>query len=237
MTTNEQDSRGEPWWLPLRRALGHVRRCVELDTYDVFARGVEPAHRDFQAPAGYRFAWGTAQDVAGCDEHHTELDARERALGSARLDLGHRVVIGFQRGPQERDTAVFSMWVNPRHLNVPGHVKRALQPDQVFIYKAYTSPEHRGRKLYEAGMRFVLADLAARGGRELIGYAHVKKDVSRRGLAALGFAPRGRFWRLKTPLGSTCRVSRELAALFPRAVARSRALDGNPGVLAAGEPA
>ncbi|TAJ18672.1 MAG: hypothetical protein EPO68_07490 [Planctomycetota bacterium] len=207
----------QPWWLPLRRALGRARRSVELDTFDVFVRRVEPAHREFRAPDGYRFAWGSAADVAACDEHHTELDARERAAGVARLEFGHRVVLAFHG-----ETAVFSMWVNPRHLNVPGHVKRALRPDQVFIYKAFTSPEHRGRKLYESGMRFVLADMAARGQRELVGYAHVKKDVSRKGLAALGFASLGRFHRFRTPFGSWCRVTHALAASFPQSVARSR---------------
>lgn len=212
----------QPWWLPVRRGLGRVRRSFEIDTFDVFVRPVEPAHREFRAPDGYRFAWGTPADVEACDEHHTELDARERAAGVARLRIGHRVVIAFHRDPASgRELAVFSMWVNPRNLNVPDHVKRALRPDQVFIYKAYTSPEHRGRKLYESGMRFVLADMAARGLRELVGYAHVKKDVSRKGLAALGFASLGRFHRVKTPLFAWCRVTSELAASFPRELARS----------------
>jgi hypothetical protein len=214
----------EPWWIGIRRALGRVRRSVELDTYDVYARRVEPEHREFRAPDGYRYAWGGAADVEACDEHHTELDARERREGILRLALGHRVVIAFHRDAGGRELAVFSMWVNPRHLNVPGHIKRKLRADQVFIYKAYTSPEHRGRKLYESGMRFVLADMAARGLIELVGYAHVKKAVSRKGLAALGFASLGRFRRLRTPLYSRCSVSHELATRFPHESPRSGAL-------------
>lgn len=219
-------------WLRVRRLLGRVRRSFELDTFDVFARRVAPGDEHFAAPQGYRFAWGNAAEVEACEERHTELDARERAAGCARLALGHRVVIAFARDADGRETAVFSMWVNPRHLNVPAHLKRQLRGDQQFIYKAYTSPEHRGRKLYESGMRFVLADMAARGQRELVGYAHVKKAVSRKGLAALSFASLGQFRRLKTPLGARCWLSRELAQHFPIAAARSGALERAPAAAA-----
>jgi len=205
--------------LRIRKALGYVRRRFQLDVFDVFSRPVGPEHREFSAPEGYRFAWATPDDIRACDPFHTELDERERRDGVARLGLGHRAVIAFHE-----DTAVFTMWVNPRNVNVPGMIKRRLQPDQVFIYKAYTSPEHRGRKLYQAGMRFVLHDLALRGMRELVGYAHTKKAISRSGLAALGFESRGRFRVVDVPGLKRTFVSRELAARFPESVARSHAL-------------
>lgn len=177
----------------LRRLAGAVRWSFVLDRFQVFVRPVEAEHAAFEAPAGYRFAWGTPEDVAAFTEFDTELSERERGLGSERLGIGHRVVVGFAPDGENGERAVFTMWVNPRNLNIPGELKRALRESQVFIYKAYTSPDHRGRKLYQAGMRFVLADLAANGGAELVGYAHAGKLISRKGLSAVGFEPVGAF--------------------------------------------
>jgi len=208
-----------PPWTRLRKTLGRIRRRFVLDTFDVFGRRVQPEDATFEPPLGYRFAWADATDVERCDEHHTELDARERAEGVARLGLGHMAVFAFHR-----DTAVFTMWVNPRHVNTHGGIKRRLAPDQWFIYKAFTSPEHRGKHLYQAGMRFVLAEMARRGMRELIGYAHVQKAVSRKGLSRLDFESKGRY-RVAGAFGwRRVLVSRELATSFPRATPRSNAL-------------
>ena len=66
--------------------------------------------------------------MAGSDPCHTELDECERREGLARLRLGHGVVVA----THDREV-VFTMWVNPRNLNVPGLVKRRLSPSQWFI--------------------------------------------------------------------------------------------------------
>jgi len=202
----------------VRRLLGRIRRRFALDVFDVFARAV-PAQPALEPPAGYRFVWGTAAQVEACDPLHTDLDERERREGAARLGWGHRVVLGLHG-----DTVVFSMWVNPRNLNVPGLIKRRLRPDQWFIYKAFTSPEHRGRKLYETGMRFVLAEMAREGLRELVGYAHVKKTVSRKGLSALDFRTAGRVRLVDVPLFRRAFPDRELCTSFPEALPRSGVL-------------
>ena len=120
--------------------------------------------------------------------------------------------------------AVFSMWANPRNLNVPGLVKRRLADDQWFVYKAFTSPEHRGRNLYEAGLQFVLDAMGEEGLGELVGYAHVKKRVSRKGLARLDFGGAGRLVSLHAPGLQRTFVSRRLAGRFPEPVSRSRIL-------------
>ena len=211
----------------LRKLLGRIRRRFALDVYDVFRRAV-PADARVEPPAGYAFAWGTAEDVERCDPLHTELDERERSAGRERLAIGHRVVLGFHvAGPGPR-VAVFSMWVNPRNLNVPGLVKRRLAPGQWFIYKAFTSPEHRGKKLYETGMRFVLAEMARQGLAELVGYAHVKKTVSRKGLSALSFASAGRITQLSWPFFRRTFQSRALRANFPEALPRSGPRGADP---------
>ena len=202
----------------VRKLLGRVRRAFAVDRYDVFVRRV-PADADFADPAGYRFRWGSPEQVLACDERHTELDQRERREGAARLGLGHRVVLGLAG-----DTPVFSMWVNPRCLNLPGILKRALAPGQWFIYKAFTSPDHRGRKLYQSGMRFVLSEMRREGLEELVGFAHVKKTVSRKGLAAVEFEDAGRLVHVHWPGLEFVRVSPRLAARFPRAVPPSGAL-------------
>ena len=219
---NPHEPSALPPWVRLRKFLGRIRRRFVLDTYDVFRRAVPPdagGGTEMDSPSGYRFAWGTREDVLRCDEHETELNERERRLGAARLDFGHRVVIGFHAGK-----AVFTMWVNPRHLNVPGLLKRRLEKDQWFIYKAFTSPDHRGRKLYETGMRFVLAEMRTQEMRELIGYAHVKKRISRKGLAALAFDSVGIVRQFQAPGILWTRVSPEFARYFPETTQRSGVL-------------
>ncbi len=211
-----------PPWLRARRALGRVRRRFVLDTFDVFARPTPRPEEDvpaFENPPGYEFSWATPEDIEGCDEYHTELDERERSEGAIRLGFGHRAVIAKHDG-----IVVFSMWENPRNLNVPGLIKRKLSPAQSFIYKAYTSLDHRGRKLYGMGMRFVLDDLAANGKKELIGYAHVKKRVSRKGLARLRFESVGRVHILDVPGWCHTFVSRKLASNFPEVVQRTNVM-------------
>ena len=203
----------------IRRALGRVRRSFAVDTYDIFARAVTEEHRQFECPPDYRFAWGEPGDVERCEPYHTELEELDRVLGVERLKLGHRVVVGFSE-----DTPVFTMWMNPRNLNVPGEIKRKLGDHQAFIYKAYTSPDHRGKGLYKVGMRFVLNHMAEAGQTELIGYAHVKKSVSRKGLATLEFTTKGRYHSLNAPGWQHTRVSSELNRNFPIPVPRSGSL-------------
>lgn len=203
----------------LKKLLGRIRRRFALDVYDVFRRPV-PDEARFESPAGYVFSFGGAADVERCDPFHTELDAAERAAGVRRLALGHQVVVGTWNG-----TPVFTMWVNPRNLNVPGLLKRRLNRGQWFIYKAFTSPEHRGKRLYESGMRFVLAEMRSRGLSELVGYAHVKKTVSRKGLSALAFESAGKAVQVNFPAFSRTFLSRALVASFPEPVPRSGALD------------
>lgn len=206
-----------PVFARLKSAAGRVRWSIVWDTYDVFVRDVVAEDAVFEAPDGYRFEWGTADDVLAFDAHHTELDVTARARGAERIGLGHRVVVG----RSDDGVAVFTMWVNPRNLNVPGYVKRRLGDHQVFIYKAYTSPDHRGRKLYQAGMRFVLADLAERGMTQLVGYAAVTKTVSRAGLSRLAFRSAGTFKGYGYRRPWFVATSSALVASFPDAVART----------------
>lgn len=201
----------------LRKIAGRVRWNVVWDTYDVFVRDVAAGDASFEAPDGYRFAWGTPEQVLSFDTRHTELDETARRHGAERLKLDHRLVVGWS--PEGH--AVFTMWVNPRTINVPDYVKRGLGPHQVFIYKAYTSPDHRGRKLYQAGMRFVLADLAERGLTQLVGYAAVTKTVSRAGLSRLDFRSAGTFRGYGYRRPFFVRTSRALVESFPTAVPRT----------------
>lgn len=212
-----------PLHVRTRRLLGRVRRRFNVDTFDVFGRAVLPADREPEPVPGYDLGWATAADIEGCDPYHTELDERERSAGVARLGFGHRAVAAWHAG-----RVVFTMWVNPRNLNVPGHVKRRLGDHQWFIYKAYTSPDHRGKSLYKAGMRFVLAEMAAAGLTQLIGYAHVKKGVSRKGLARLEFESLGRFRTVDVPGWRRTFPDSKLVRSFPEALPRSAVLATAP---------
>lgn len=200
----------------MRRALSAIRWSLVHDRFDVFVRTVSEGDAGFQAPEGYAFRFGEPGDLERCTEHHTELGPLDREHGALRLDAGHRLVLGLAG-----QDAVFTMWVNPRNLNVPRELKRRLRADQVFIYKAFTSPDHRGRKLYQAGMAFVLADLARTGGTELVGYAHQRKEASRGGLARLGFSSAGTYRVIGLRDLRRVVVSSRLNRRFPERVPRT----------------
>jgi hypothetical protein len=210
-------STNRSWIRRLRAGASRVYWNLHRDRYDVFVRPVRATDARFEAPPGYRFVFAEPAQLSSCEAEHTELHARDREHGLRRLELGHQLVLALDSA----DTAVFSMWINPRNLNVPGQLKRALAPHQAFIYKAFTSPAHRGKRLYQAGMGFVLADLYRRGLTELVGYAHTSKDSSRAGLARLQFTTIGHY----RVLGYGARVgiwlSPGLRQRFPRAVPRS----------------
>lgn len=207
-----------PLWLRVRRTLGRTRRRFHFDPYDVFVRPVPESGTGPELPEGYIFRWATPADIEGCDEYHTDLDERERREGAKRLGFGHKAVVVTAR---EGGPIVFSMWVNPRNLNVPGMIKRRLGAHQSFIYKAFTSPDHRGQKLYGAGMQYVLADMAREGKTELVGYAHTKKRISRKGLARLRFESVGRAYQLFVPGWQRTYVTKKLASYFPEKAPRS----------------
>ena len=82
-------------------------------------------------------------------------------------------------------------------------------------------------KLYQAGMQFVLDEMAREGCRELVGFAHVKKRVSRKGLARLAFESVGRMTCVDVPGFRHTFVSRDLNARFPEVVAPSNAMEVN----------
>ena len=222
----EEGSASRSPLLHIRKALGRVRRSVVLDVYDFFvcrfsehSEGLAVA----QPPEGYAIRFASAEEVAAADVVHTELDEQERAEGVERLEFGHRCVAIFHG-----DLMVFSMWENPRNANVPGLVKRKLGEGQSFLYKAYTSPEHRGMRLYQAGLAFALRSIAAEGKAETVGYAHIKKKASRAGLARLGYHTVGRVRQLTVP--GLCRTWADSSfdVSFPVKVPRTGAVAEYP---------
>ena len=206
----------------LRKALGRVRRSVTLDVYDFFVCRWSD-HADglaaIQPPDGYAIRFANADEIAAAQEVHTDLDEREREEGIVRLGFGHRCISVFSG-----ELLVFSMWENPRNVNVPGLLKHQLAPDQSFLYKAYTSPEHRGRRLYQAGLAFALRSIAQEGKAETVGYAHVKKKASRAGLARVGFHDVGRVRQLLAPGLRRTWLDAAFRATFPREVDRTDAV-------------
>ncbi|MFT5289829.1 MAG: hypothetical protein ACI8QS_001739 [Planctomycetota bacterium] len=224
--SSEKGSASRSPFQHIRKALGHVRRSVTFDVYDFFicrysehSEGLAAA----QPPAGYAIRFASTEEVTGADVLHTELDERERIEGVTRLGFGHRCVAIFHG-----DLMVFSMWENPRNANVPGLVKRKLSDGQSFLYKAYTSPEHRGQRLYQAGLAFALRSIAAEGKAETVGYAHIKKKASRAGLARLGYHEVGRVRQLTAPGLHRTWADSAFDVSFPDKVPRTGAVAKHP---------
>lgn len=69
-------------------------------------------------------------------------------------------------------------------------------PAYVYMYKGFTSPEHRGKQLHAYGMAHAAEDARCRGYRGLISYVEVQNEGSLRSVARLGYRTFGTCVRL-----------------------------------------
>jgi len=74
---------------------------------------------------------------------------------------------------------------------------RRLRPDEVAIANCVTLPAFRGRGVYPAVLRQLLAQLQSEGYRHCFMYIDAGNDPSQRGVMKMGFKPVGRSWRMR----------------------------------------
>jgi RimJ/RimL family protein N-acetyltransferase len=74
---------------------------------------------------------------------------------------------------------------------------RRLRPDEVAIANCVTLPAFKGRGVYPAVLRQLLAQLQSEGYRQCFMYIDAGNNPSQRGVIKVGFKPVGRSWRVR----------------------------------------
>jgi RimJ/RimL family protein N-acetyltransferase len=72
----------------------------------------------------------------------------------------------------------------------------SLPANAAYMYKAFTHPDYRGRRLYGVGMALALKALAERGITKLVTTVHTNNFASLSSCRRLGYQRIGRFWTL-----------------------------------------
>ena len=83
---------------------------------------------------------------------------------------------------------VFTSWYSRRPTSI-GSAGLVLHfdPQYVYLYKAYTQPQHRGRRLYHAAVSRVFAHFAAKGARGFLSYVDATNLDSLKSLRRMGY--------------------------------------------------
>jgi hypothetical protein len=84
---------------------------------------------------------------------------------------------------------VFTSWYSRRPTSTGGAGGLVLHfdPQYVYMYKAYTQPEHRGQRLYQAAVSRVFAHFAAKGARGFLSYVEATNLASLKSLRRMGY--------------------------------------------------
>ena len=75
-------------------------------------------------------------------------------------------------------------WIEPEHCDGFG---LQMPPDVAYMYKGFTHPDYRGKRLHGAVMGFALRDFAADGVQSLISTVDWTNDASLKSCARLGY--------------------------------------------------
>jgi len=83
---------------------------------------------------------------------------------------------------------VFTSWYSRRPTSTGIHGLVAhFDPTYVYVYKAYTQPEHRGQRLYQAALSRVLSHYSAKGARGFLSYVEATNLSSLKALRRMGY--------------------------------------------------
>jgi len=134
------------------------------------------------------------------------------------------------------DTLAAYGWYSrgPTRIDPPGLV---FHPGDrhVYMYKGFTHPAHRGRRLHAIGMTLALQDYLSRGFKGLVSYVESNNFSSLASVARTGYEIFGTIYVLRTPGGYVTHASAgcrargvRVAPARPGAMAPLGALAGGP---------
>ncbi|HEY5896769.1 MAG TPA: GNAT family N-acetyltransferase [Burkholderiales bacterium] len=141
------------------------------------------------------------EDARGCKatcEGYTHGFQSARALRRFAADPRTEISPGFVSEAIRRGDACYgvcrggrlisSSWYSTRPTPIgPPEAVAHFDAQWVYMYKAFTQPSHRGRRLYEAGVRRALEHYRAKGARGLLSYVEATNLDSLAALRRMGF--------------------------------------------------
>jgi len=152
-------------------------------------------------PEGYRCGFLDERTLAGCcgrEEYELTEEFLRRALGKG--DECYGIVAG--------GTLVAYGWYSKTATEVTEGLRLSFDPRYIYMYKGFTHPQHRGRRLHAIGMTKALEAYRQRGHRGLVSFVDADnfdslKSVHRMGYRCFGslFVVRilGHYLSLATP--------------------------------------
>jgi GNAT superfamily N-acetyltransferase len=125
---------------------------------------------------------------------------------------------------------VFTSWYSRRPTSIGLHGLVAhFDPSYVYMYKAYTQPEHRGQRLYQAALSRVFPHYAAKGAKGFLSYVEATNFPSMTALQRMGYRVFGSIYVMRlfgrnfTFASADCRqFGFRLETRAPRRAARPR---------------
>jgi RimJ/RimL family protein N-acetyltransferase len=133
------------------------------------------------APRGYRVEPLGADALVTAVRERTDLDMDHRFVAAA-LARGDRCF-----GTLSGDTVTSYAWYSTRATPIGDGLWLEFAEEHAYMYKAFTVPEHRGRRLHGAGVSRALALYAASGYRGLVCYIDADNFASLRAHRRIGF--------------------------------------------------
>lgn len=95
------------------------------------------------------------------------------------------------------DLAAYGWYTRrPTRLDLPG-LDLHFGPDYVYMYKGFTHPRHRGKRLHAIGMTRALQHYLASGYRGLVSYVESNNFASLKSCFRMGYAPFGSIYILQ----------------------------------------
>jgi len=173
-----------------RHGLGaalHDVECRVLNQVSRFgllrAMVVEP--KDLTDPALFE-----APGYSGRFVELAELEAHARA-GRYELDPQFLVEAG-RRGDRcygmfEGDTMAGYGWYARQPTPIDEHFVLHFDPAYTYMFKGYTAPAHRGKRLHAVGMSRALREFGAAGGKGLVSYVRSNNFASLKSTARMGY--------------------------------------------------
>ena len=148
-------------------------------------KGMTAALRDVTDPAffeapGYECRFATADELmpyAETGEHEFSIAFVRRAFGR-----GDRCYAIFDEGGLASHG-----WYSNAPTPVDAHFDLHYDPAYTYMYKGFTAPAHRGRRLHAIGMCRALREATHEGKRGLVSYVHSHNFASLRSTHRMGY--------------------------------------------------
>ncbi len=177
------------WKAALQRAVSRsAQKLLRLEVNEMLWLDAGCLPASIESDPEFQFRFLTAKEVSGfAADPKNDLDASFAVRATRGLDLCFAAIAS---GGQ---LASYS-WYASGSIEPEHHlgVAMSLPTDVAYMYKAFTHPDYRGRRLYAATVALALKNLAHRGVTKLVTTIEWTNFASLRGCRRLGFQELGR---------------------------------------------